>query len=348
MGLAMATPRWSVIPLVALLGATACDGFGGHRGAKGDVGETGEAGAPGPVGAAGATGAMGARGLDGEAGVPGADGAAGAVGEAGAPGASGPSGATGEAGLGLVNLYGDGFDGAKTLSADTTLAGDMYYTDLTLSAGVTLHPNGFRVFVQNVLTLGDGARIDRSGGTATAGTAAALPVGTIGGGGAGQPVNDCSPSGGNVTNSLGGSAGSFDGMPYGSAIPPLVAVGGTEIFDAVTAAVTGRTLDGAPVMGGAGGSICGTAPANGGGGGVVVVVARLVVLSGASATISANGGDAVGTPASGAGLIGGGGGVVVVVSSAPAPAGLALSVAGGASVGALTTSGSPGSMYWLE
>jgi hypothetical protein len=76
-----------------------------------------------------------------------------------------------------------------------------------------------------------------------------------------------------------------------------------------------------------------------------------VTLAGATAVISANGGTATGAPAEGECLIGGGGGVVVVVTQSAQPAGLTLSVTGGASVagaGATSAMGAPGHSYWLN
>jgi hypothetical protein len=218
-------------------------------------------------------------------------------------------------------------------------ARDMYYGNLTLAAGVTLYPNGFRVFVHDLLTLGDNAAIRRDGAAG-----AAMSAGTLGVGGTGQLPNPCNPTGGNVSNALGGNAGSLSGTTYGTATPPTALVGGPQIFDSVTNAITGRTLDGNVVNGGAGGDYC-TAPSevNGGGGGVIVLVARLVALSGAGATISANG--AMGD--SGEISIGGGGGVIVVVTTSAPPSGLTLSVAGGTGW-PLSTPGTSGNTYWLN
>src|SRR5260370_1512306 len=66
----------------------------------------------------------------------------------------------------------------------TTLTRDTYYHNLTINAGQTLNPGGFRVFVSGTLTLGNGTRIARDGNNARAGGAALAP-GTLGGSGAG-------------------------------------------------------------------------------------------------------------------------------------------------------------------
>lgn len=59
-------------------------------------------------------------------------------------------------------VFGDGFDGDVTISVDTSLSRDMLYDDLTIDSGVVLNPNGFRVWVKNVLTLN--GKIARNGG----------------------------------------------------------------------------------------------------------------------------------------------------------------------------------------
>lgn len=52
------------------------------------------------------------------------------------------------------SVYGSGVLGDITLSAGTTtLTSDMHYRNLTIPSGSFLHTNGFRVFVQNTLTL---------------------------------------------------------------------------------------------------------------------------------------------------------------------------------------------------
>ena len=43
--------------------------------------------------------------------------------------------------------FGDGNDGAVTISSNTTLTADRYYRTLTVNNGVTLSPAGYRIFV---------------------------------------------------------------------------------------------------------------------------------------------------------------------------------------------------------
>ena len=115
----------------------------------------------------------------------------------------------------------------------------------------------------------------------------------------------------------------------------LASAGGGGVFRSALQALSGRSLDGALVNGGAGGIYGGS------GGGVVVVAARAVVVNG-DATISANGGQSVGGS-------GGGGGVVVVITTTAQPAGLKLSASGGdGSADFPDSKGADGFTAWLN
>lgn len=275
------------------------------------------------------------RGIDGPRAIA-APGPAGAKGDAGAPG---QAGAAGPAGATVGALFGSGVDGDETIDSRVTLEADAYFDDLTLAPGAELRTNGFRLFVAGTLTLGNGSKINRDGpDTVSECEATALSPRTLGGSGAGGCDSVEGGNGGDVANALGGEGGGTAGR--GSAATPGVNVGGERIFESATQALTGRTLDGALVNGGAGGEGSDPGLGGGAGGGVVVVAARSVVVDG-SASISADGGS---------GLYGGGGGVVVVVSSAPRPAGLTLSVAPGVSeaTGAPSEQAEPGFAAWLD
>ncbi|MBU1213475.1 MAG: hypothetical protein KJ587_19735, partial [Alphaproteobacteria bacterium] len=79
------------------------------------------------------------------------------------------------------SIYGDGEDGAVTISGNTTLTEDKFYTTLTVNNGVTLNTGGFRVFVNDTLTNnGTIARNGNDGGNGGVGANA-----TAGGAGAG-------------------------------------------------------------------------------------------------------------------------------------------------------------------
>lgn len=94
--------------------------------------------------------------------------------------------------LGFQNVFGDGSDGSATISGDTSLSRDMFYTDLTIDSGVTLDTAGFRLHCTGTLTvngtLGRPGNAGGAGGDTTdenagaAGTAgAALASGSVNG-----------------------------------------------------------------------------------------------------------------------------------------------------------------------
>jgi len=206
-------------------------------------------------------------------------------------------------------VYGNGYDGDATLDGTTTLTlgdsttivpsssvysltQDVYFNDLTISASVSIQPNGYRIFVKNILKLNNNSIIGFNTGYSTAGS--------IQQGGAATTA---------VTHSLGGSATGH------TATAPTAALGGTNYFRVAQQAITGYsiTASGGPTFlrGGAGG----TAQA---GGGVVILAARYI--SGPS-----SGTGYIKAPATAPA----GGGVVIVVSSASAlPASISTDVTG--------------------
>jgi len=216
-------------------------------------------------------------------------------------------------------LYGSAGDGSVTLdgtstyttlgmaapsSSVQTATRDLYFYNLTISAGVRLNPAGYRIFVQNILMLGNGSTIGYTTGFSTAGS--------IQQGGATATA---------VTHSLGGSSATQ------TATAPTAVTGGTNYYYQPLQAVRGYSITGSStsatfLRGGAGG-------ASGAGGGVVIVAARYISLSSGAATINAPG-------TAGAG--GGGGGVVIIVSSAPTLlTGVTTSVVGGTGCAAGTS-----------
>lgn len=97
--------------------------------------------------------------------------------------------ATGGTGGGL-SVFGDGSDGVVTISGNTTLTRDMYYSTLTVNNGITLNGGSYRIFCSSTLTNnGTISRNGNAGGnasSATGGTAgAALAAGSLGGSTAG-------------------------------------------------------------------------------------------------------------------------------------------------------------------
>ena len=106
-------------------------------------------------------------------------GVSGPRGPQGLRGVQGNAGSTGPQGVGINGVFGNGVDGDQTITAQTTLTRDTYYSNLTVAPGVTLNPGGFRIFVSGTLTLQNGSRISRDGTDATAaGPAAGLTSGS--------------------------------------------------------------------------------------------------------------------------------------------------------------------------
>jgi len=114
-------------------------------------------------------------------------------------------------------VFGNGEDGDVTISADTSLSEDMYYSNLIIDAGKTLNPNGWRVFVKNTLTLNGDFGVKESVGSigvgSLSGTVAAGVSVVDGLGGAGEPdgyVSGYTFTGtGSVTSSVGVSTSDF-------------------------------------------------------------------------------------------------------------------------------------------
>ena len=215
------------------------------------------------------------------------------------------------------SIYGSAGDGSQTLDGSTTVLSmvpstsvytatrDLYFYNLTLSASVRLNPGGYRIFVQNILTLGSGATIGYTTGFAT--------TGSIQQGGA---ANNASLS--PVTHSLGGSSATY------TATLPTAATGGTNYYYQPFQAVRGYSITGSSttptlLRGGAGG-------ASGAGGGVVILAARYITVASGTAYVKAPG-----TAGSG----GGGGGAIIIISSAASLSGsVTTDVTGGTSCNA--------------
>ena len=218
-------------------------------------------------------------------------------------------------------VYGSAADGSQTLDGSATVLGmapsssvytatrDLYFYDLILSDSVRLNPAGYRIFVQNVLTLGNLSVIGHTAGFSN--------TGSVQQGGAANSVS-LSP----VTHSLGGSSATYN------ATAPTAATGGIDYYKQPFQAIKGYSITGTsttvtPLRGGAGGTV-------GVGGGVVILAARYIGLSSGTATASIK---APGT----AGANGGGGGVVIIISSAGVlTSGVSTDVTGGTSCSAGT------------
>jgi len=107
------------------------------------------------------------------------------------------------------NYFGDGNDGDVIIATDTSLSADMFYNNLTINNGITLNPNGYRIFVRGTTTfIGTGkiARNGNNGGGADIKTGgAALADGTIKGALAGG-------NGGSGGEYSGGGSSGYDGV----------------------------------------------------------------------------------------------------------------------------------------
>jgi len=194
-------------------------------------------------------------------------------------------------------IYGTGVDGNAILDGTSTVLGmapsssvyqatqDLYFENLTIHSGVRLQPNGYRIFVKNLLSFsGNNAIIGFNTGFATAGSIAQ--------GGAILTA---------VTNSLGGSALNV-AVPVVS-VPPIEALGGAKYYkiphNAVKGyAVTDSSTTPAFLRGGSGGL-------GQEGGGIVILAARHI-----AGPVSGNA--YIKAPATAPA----GGGVVLIVSSA--------------------------------
>lgn len=212
-------------------------------------------------------------------------------------------------------VYGSGQDGNATLNTTNgsnntyssslglsysssvfTMTRDLFLNNLTIDNNIQLKTAGYRLFVKNLLSLGNGSIVGFTSGWSTAGSIAQ--------GGAG--------SGTSVAPSLGGSASST----Y-TATPPTAAQGGTLYWQQPFQAIRGYLITASAttptyLRGGAG---------SGGndGGGFVIVAARYISCS--ATTTNAK----IAAP----GISPAGGGVVFVISSAAAlPANVSTDVTG--------------------
>jgi hypothetical protein len=196
-------------------------------------------------------------------------------------------------------VYGTGDDGSVTFDGSSTVLGlapsssvysltrDIYCYNMTVNDNVSIRPNGYRIFVKNLLTLGNAAVIGWTGGWSTTGSIQQGAAATV-----------------SVTHSLGGGGG---GAGAGTATAPTAATGGSDYYKQPLNAIKGYSLTGGSttptyLRGGAGGS-------TGTGGGVIICAARYISSSATTtkAKFIASGGST-----------GGGGGVVLVISSGAA------------------------------
>ena len=115
--------------------------------------------------------------------------------------------------------YGDGSDGTATCDGSTAVTGmsrsgsiytltrDVYFDSLTINSGVTVKPDGYRIFVKNTFTVS--GTIERNGGNGTNGSnGITSPFGPAGGAGASQTDGYLI---GGASGGAGGAAGAAGG-----------------------------------------------------------------------------------------------------------------------------------------
>jgi len=248
---------------------------------------------------------------------------------------------------GGLGVYGDASDGAQTFDGTTTILGivpsastytlarDIFLASSTINNGVTIIPNGYRIFVQGVLTNNgtiqwngnDGTGPSsagaaqqntnstiNTGSTNTApGTAGGTSTVTTGGAGSASTLTNFGGRGGTggAGTNAAGAGGTVTAFTTKQIVPrflPTAIIGQVYTGDAAQARLSGGT------GGGAGGGDGTNRGGGGGGGGAIVILAAKQIAG--TGTISANGG--VGgnsTTGNTGGGGGGGGGFVIVVSS---------------------------------
>ena len=108
----------------------------------------------------------------------------------------------------ISKYFGSGIDGDVTISTNTTLTKDMEYKNLTIKSGAVLNPNGWRVFVSNILTIESGGKISRDGITEVW-PLTGLPTNRVGGGAPGGRCYYTNHSGSISYNYVNGADGEF-------------------------------------------------------------------------------------------------------------------------------------------
>lgn len=262
-------------------------------------------------------------------------------------------------------LFGDGSDGAVVLDGTispvwATKAGsvyvlqrDVFFTNLTINAGVTLWMGGWRLFCTGTLTNnGTITQQGMDGVTDNLGTVQqpGLPTATntlttnrgtsasgttVGAGGGGSLA-----AGGGGRGGTGGTGGSGSGGINNT--PPAFSV---ALWKSIVLPIFPTTPNGGS-GGGGGGNVAPNRGGQGGnGGGVVLVYSRSIINNGTISTRGGNG--SVGTSGNVGGGAGGGGGLVILYTTVAMTGTGTINVAGGTGAAGLGTGtagsdGSPG------
>lgn len=271
---------------------------------------------------------------------------------------------SGGAGAGGGAIFGDGSDGAVTFNGTTTynsfsslsgstytLTRDIFCSGITVSSGVTIIPNGYRIYCNG--TLSNAGIISANGANGGNGTSSL-------GGLAGVAGNNTGPLGGGVAGGAGGAAGNNNGSPgnsttnsgggnggkggestgdnlagnAGTASLTTTGVGGSSAYHSFTAANTGFIQNTSGILflvGGAGGSGGGSNTGQGGGGGgagggVLLIDSYIISNTGTIEALGGNGGSSNG---SNGGVGAGGGGGLILFLTHTSSVGGTVSVAAG-------------------
>lgn len=260
----------------------------------------------------------------------------------------------------LIWLFGTGSDGTIAFNGTNTfafasLAGSTYTltrnifgTNITLSAGITVYANNFGIWANGTLTVPSTALIHSNGpnGSSTGTAGASVPfnfycgqsgsggAGNIGGGSFGS--NNSHALGG--TGGRGGNGSGTGGAVGGNITPPAVNNGGVEtpinlVLVSMVGLEQGFTSAGLRYNGGAGGggaggdNVSNKGGGGGSGGGYVGICAFLNSGTGSITATGGNGGSPGIVGCGGGG--GGGGGYLFFLTTTTAPT-FTFSVAGGA------------------
>jgi hypothetical protein len=281
-----------------------------------------------------------------------------------------PGAAVWSVGSGVVvsdGWYGSGVDGSLTTVGDVTLSRDTFYTDLTVSAGTNIKPNGFRLYVSGTLTIAATGTINDDGNPGSgAGAGVALAArgalgaqsgaggggsagGTVGGAGGAQATATLNASFATPNGGAGGAGGANVGGNAGVATAYSANVSLNTVWPCLTLGhvwvrgSSSSTFNGGAGGGGGGSSAGGTTGGGGGsGGGGVAVHARTINNAGRISANGGNGGNAAGG-ANGGGGGGGGGGYVVVIYRTVTGSGLGTINANGGTGGTAVGAGVAGS-----
>lgn len=264
------------------------------RGEIGPTGPTGPQGPPGPQGPTGPSGSQGPVGATGPPGSPGPTGAQGLPGSVGATGPQGPPGPAGPQGTpGALALYGDGSDGALTISSSVDWnssppSGMLRFSSLTITSTVSLTlPSGLVIRVTGNVSIDGpitvGSATPTSGGCSLSGlnglTARTLlktppPPGTLGGGGTIVIL-----AMGSIVVNASGSISALGPAGQDGVVP--AAAGGIVILASRTSI---SNLGALKASGGNGAdqTCCNAAAGGGGGGGIIHLIGPALSLGSAN------------------------------------------------------------------